>query len=212
MKTLRDQEVIDAYEKAKTEWAGWEKCIDFTSFRLGYFECKSANTEAEDEKDGQSMMDFVREQEKQGRVVYQCLDEIMSANLDAFVRQPTEGLLWDLNRDKLTCLTWIKRVKTGWVNNYAVALVIEKLKEMVAELNANTAEDEPKKYFMTEYHYNRLMKRGTDNQIALRKFPVILDALLEYRNPKTLRQYRELPELVDEKFNEWCIGYLQQEE
>ena len=47
MKTLRDQEVIDAYEKAKTEWAGWEKCIDFTSFRLGYFECKSANT-AED--------------------------------------------------------------------------------------------------------------------------------------------------------------------
>ena len=68
MKTLRDQEVIDAYEKAKTEWAGWEKCIDFTSFRLGYFECKSANTEAEDEKDGQSMMDFVREQEDEGEV------------------------------------------------------------------------------------------------------------------------------------------------
>ena len=82
----------------------------------------------------QEMKELVLEQEKKGRIVYQALDEIVSADLDAFVRQPTEGLLWDLNRDRVTAITWIEAGETGWVNNYAVALVIAKLKDIIKEL------------------------------------------------------------------------------
>ena len=95
----------------------------------------------------------------------------------------------------------------------------EALNELVDELN--TAEDEA--VFIIKKHkgdelYSFDLKDGVrilkiyENQIALRKFPVLLDALLEYRNPKTLSQYRELPELVDDKFNKWCLDYLRQED
>jgi len=49
-----------------------------------------------------------------------------------FVDQPSEGILWDLNRDAATCLTILK--ETGekiWVNNYASGLVIAELKRQV---------------------------------------------------------------------------------
>ena len=116
-------------------------------------------------------------------------------------------------RDRILCeLSFaVRQFQERNVREYMVKKIEEDMEDF---LNANTAEDEcmhgadcP----ICTGDWSEFILE-TDNQIALRKFPVILDALLEYRNPKTLRQYRELPELVDEKFNEWCIGYLQQEE
>jgi hypothetical protein len=76
------------------------------------------------------MLELIREQEKKGRVVLLVLDgEVHSMNLDALLQQPAEGLLYDLNRDKVTCSVWIGEGKRTWVNNYAVALVIERLME-----------------------------------------------------------------------------------
>ena len=83
------------------------------------------------------ILELIRKQETKGRVVYIPLDgQLVSADLDAFVSQPTDGLLWDLNRDKLTASAWIREGKTIWVNNYAVALVITKLKATIEELKA----------------------------------------------------------------------------
>ena len=51
----------------------------------------------------------------------------MIADLEEIIKQPTEGLLYDLNRDRATVLTLMDDPK--WVNDFAVGLVITKLKK-----------------------------------------------------------------------------------
>ena len=71
--------------------------------------------------------DLVLQKEKEGNVVFATFDGLMEAELEKFIEQPTEGLLYDLNRDRATVLTLIDDPK--WVNDFAVGLVIKKLKE-----------------------------------------------------------------------------------
>ena len=73
--------------------------------------------------------DLIREQEKLGNVVFATIEGLQGMKLEDMISQPTEGLLYDLNRDKATCATWIEQEVEGWINNYAVALVITRLKE-----------------------------------------------------------------------------------
>ena len=75
------------------------------------------------------ILKVIYEKEKEGEVVFEWTEGFQGANLDDFINQPSDGLLYDLNRDKATCATWIKQGKESWVNNYAVALVITRLKE-----------------------------------------------------------------------------------
>jgi hypothetical protein len=77
------------------------------------------------------LKDFILEKEKEGKIVVQTVDGLATMNLADFIDQPTEGLLYDLNRNRETILTYINDPK--WVNDYAVALVIKKLKEMIKE-------------------------------------------------------------------------------
>jgi hypothetical protein len=61
---------------------------------------------------------------------------LASANIDEFIKQPLDGILYDLNRLPEVVLTFIDDPK--WVNDYAVYLVIKRLKEKLDELeNAN---------------------------------------------------------------------------
>ena len=75
----------------------------------------------------ESFKDYVLEKEREGRIVILTWDGVKEANIDDFIKQPAEGLLYDLNRDKVTILTYIEDQK--WVNDYACMLVIKKLKE-----------------------------------------------------------------------------------
>ena len=81
---------------------------------------------------GKTMEDFkqlVLQEEKEGNVVIMTCDGPRLINLEEFIKQPTTGLLYDLNRDKATILTFINEKPAKWVNDYAVGLVIAKLKE-----------------------------------------------------------------------------------
>lgn len=63
-----------------------------------------------------------------GNLVFQALPgEFMSAPVGEFVKQPVDGMLYDLNRGEEIALTFIDQPK--WVNDFAVALVIRKLAE-----------------------------------------------------------------------------------
>lgn len=63
-----------------------------------------------------------------GNIVFQAMPgEFMSAPLEAFLKQPADGILYDLNRLEEIALTFIHEPK--WVNDFAVALVIRKLVE-----------------------------------------------------------------------------------
>jgi len=81
----------------------------------------------EDKKE--SFRDLVLNKAEEGKIVFMTFDGPMEADLEKFIEQPTEGLLYDLNRDRATVLTFIEDPK--WVNDFAVGLVIAKLKEII---------------------------------------------------------------------------------
>ncbi len=79
------------------------------------------------DKQYEAFKDMVLEEAKKGNIVIMTVEGTMTAPIEGFIKQPTLGLLYDLNRDSATILTFIKDVK--WVNDYACMLVISKLKE-----------------------------------------------------------------------------------
>jgi hypothetical protein len=74
---------------------------------------------------------LIMDAEKEGNVVVWTIEGLASMPLSEIIKQPTEGLLYDLNRDKATIWTLMKDDK--WVNDYACALVITALKSRLAE-------------------------------------------------------------------------------
>jgi hypothetical protein len=81
----------------------------------------------------EELKELILKKEKEGKVVFATFDGYMEADINEFIKQPTEGLLYDLNRDKVTVLTLLDNPK--WVNDYAVGLVISKLKEYYDKIN-----------------------------------------------------------------------------
>lgn len=74
----------------------------------------------------EELRDKILAERAAGNVVFWGLPgELMSAPLDDFVKQPADGMLYDLNRLEEISLTFLKDPK--WVNDFAVALVIRKL-------------------------------------------------------------------------------------
>lgn len=79
--------------------------------------------------------EIVLEAKDDGRVVFLCIDEVLTAPVKEIIKQPADGLLWDLNRDEVTALSWMnKDGMIHWVNNFAVALVIRELKSQLEQL------------------------------------------------------------------------------
>ena len=77
------------------------------------------------------MKQLVLDPEKEGGVVIAAYDSLVVMELDEMIKQPIEGLLYDLNRDRVTILSFIDDIK--WVNDFACMKVITRLKQMVGE-------------------------------------------------------------------------------
>ncbi len=77
----------------------------------------------------QDIKSKIIEEQKKGNIVILTPNGFALANLEQFVKQPTDGILYDLNRDEATILTFID--DPNWVNDYATAQVIRKLKEQI---------------------------------------------------------------------------------
>jgi hypothetical protein len=73
------------------------------------------------------LKDLILRKEKESKVVFMTAEGLMEADLEEFIKQPTMGLLYDLNRDRGTVLTFIE--DPAWINNFAVMLVITRLKK-----------------------------------------------------------------------------------
>ena len=80
----------------------------------------------------------IRKQEKKGNIVFLTIDGFAGVKLQDFIQQPADGILYDLNRDKVVTITLAKagKIDTRWVNDYAVAVVIEYIHEQLAEAKA----------------------------------------------------------------------------
>ncbi len=74
---------------------------------------------------------ILKEYEK-GNIVVGGIEGLQSIPIKEFVKQPTEGMLYDLNRNEAVVLTFIPDPK--WINDFAVAKVIAELKNCINEL------------------------------------------------------------------------------
>jgi hypothetical protein len=85
------------------------------------------------EKKFENFRDYVLEKEKEGKIVIATFDGFTEDDLDEIIKQPIDGLLYDLNRDRATILTFIEDKK--WVNDFACMKVIAKLKACIPSLS-----------------------------------------------------------------------------
>jgi hypothetical protein len=79
------------------------------------------------------MKEKILEEYHKGNIVFAGFDGLRVANLNDFITQDVEGILYDLNRSEVVTLTFIDDPK--WINDYAVAQVIRALKSRIDELS-----------------------------------------------------------------------------
>jgi len=101
---------------------GWDKYIEVMESKMESME-------------GNVVKDKVLKEYLKGNIVVAGIEGLQGMKLSEFVKQPVDGMLYDLNRNEATILTFIDDPK--WVNDYAVAKVIRALKKRIDELEGN---------------------------------------------------------------------------
>ena len=72
-------------------------------------------------------LDVIRGQEKHGNITIETIEGLAVIPLDDIVNWEADSLLYDLNRDKSTTIALGRDGMERWINDYAVAVVIEYL-------------------------------------------------------------------------------------
>jgi len=97
-------------------------------------------TEAEPSEAQVEVKDRILAERDKGNIAVLGIEGLMTMPIEEFVKQPVDGMLYDLNRGDEVSLTFIHERK--WVNDFAVALVIRKLVEQRdASLSVNKQQD-----------------------------------------------------------------------
>ena len=78
----------------------------------------------------------ILEEYEKGNIVVAGIEGLQVAPLSEFIKQPIEGMLYDLNRGEAVVLTFLPDPK--WINDYAVAKVICALKDRIDELESGS--------------------------------------------------------------------------
>lgn len=69
---------------------------------------------------------------QKGNIVVSSFEGLQTMPIKEFIEQPTEGILYDLNRSEAVVMTFLPDPK--WINDYAVAKVITELKNKIKKL------------------------------------------------------------------------------
>lgn len=75
--------------------------------------------------------DILAEYEK-GNIVVASMEGLQVCKLDDFIKQPVDGMLYDLNRLESVVLTFLPDPK--WVNDYAVSKVLRAMQAKIEDL------------------------------------------------------------------------------
>lgn len=99
--------------------------------------------ELKEEHEKCSCTDEIREivlnASKEGKVVFNTGESLCEISLKEFVKQPSDGMLYDLNRLESVTLTFMDDPK--WINDFACAQVIRYLKKQLEEHEKNDSTD-----------------------------------------------------------------------
>lgn len=80
----------------------------------------------------EKLIDFLINKAKEGKIVVENEGGLATIPIESAIKQDADSLLYDLNRDEATCLTFIE--KPTWINNYACSIVIKALMKKIGEL------------------------------------------------------------------------------
>lgn len=80
----------------------------------------------------------ILEEYKKGKICYRTIEGVFSAKIEDFVKQPLEGMLYDLNRDKATILSFLDDLK--WTNDFALTVLLEHYYNRCKELEKKLEE------------------------------------------------------------------------
>ena len=76
-----------------------------------------------EEKELESLKDKVLKEWENGNLVFADFEGLKSIKFEDFITQPLEGMLYDINRNTATILTYIDNPK--WVNDFALTKLLE---------------------------------------------------------------------------------------
>lgn len=74
-------------------------------------------------KTKEKMKDMILDAWEDGYVVFASFQGLHKQKLEDFINQPLEGMLYDINRNTATILTYIDDPK--WVNDFALTKLLE---------------------------------------------------------------------------------------
>lgn len=80
----------------------------------------------------EELIELLQDNLKEGKIVVENECGLATIPIESAINQHADGLLYDLNRDTATCMTFIDQPM--WINNYACAVVIKALKKKIEEL------------------------------------------------------------------------------
>ncbi len=80
--------------------------------------------------------EFILKKRKEGKVCVMTIEGLGIIDVDEFIKQPADGILYDLNRGLETTLTVMPEKR--WINDIAVAVTIVALKKRIAELEGES--------------------------------------------------------------------------
>ena len=116
---LPDERALAAYHRG---------FLDALSVALGRVINDAQRAEAATpSKSQEGLRDKILAERDKGNLVYAHIEGYSVVSVEDFVKQPVDGMLYDLNRGEEVSLSFITEKK--WVNDFAVALVIRKLVE-----------------------------------------------------------------------------------
>jgi len=94
------------------------------------------NNKTEWSTQDEDILTFIKNKKAEGHIIYDTIAGLYGGPVKDFIKQPAEGILYDLNRDTITTETLAKAGQLGvrWINDYAVATTVEALKNRIEEL------------------------------------------------------------------------------
>lgn len=76
-----------------------------------------------EQKEIETIRDKVLSEWNKGNLVFADIEGLKSIKFEDFIKQPIEGMLYDINRDTATILSSIDSPK--WVNDFALTKLLE---------------------------------------------------------------------------------------
>ena len=93
-----------------------------------------------EQKELESIKDKVLSEWEKGNLVFADFEGLKSIKFEDFIQQPLDGMLYDINRNLATILTFIDDPK--WVNDFALTKLLEYYYNKCKEYETNNKETE----------------------------------------------------------------------